>query len=299
MKSVLRVAVVWGGLLLPAAGIAAPHRPDQIEDHPEWLSCSVSSDCISVQLGCYYWQAINKTYSSRATAGVACTKSNPPGPQPTTHCEDHKCVNDPFTVAVWDHLEPYQKFSVVSRRAEACRPGPNPIPSPDDAAKIYVYETAMDDAIHSNRFPDTALIDDAVKQIVPCKELIAWEKGQRKWQAVQVKENRARRVRVEDVYPVYPLDALYPVLIQYARTFQRCGQNSSRAGVTFAGDLNIQFSIHPGGAVELDSSRTTYPAVAYMRPFIECAESAFRKILFPAPSAGQPIAVKVLIQITP
>ena len=90
-----------------------------LDDHPEWFTCASASECTSVRLGCYYWQPINKNFSS-SVGSSSCTKSRPAGPQPTGSCVNHQCVNDPFTVKNWSELEPYQKFELVMSRVEAC-----------------------------------------------------------------------------------------------------------------------------------------------------------------------------------
>jgi len=285
------------GLLIPVVAFSTEEPSGPLDDHPEWLTCASSSECTSVKLGCYYWQPINRKYAASAPAS-ACSKSNLPGPQPTVSCVDHRCENDPFTVREWLQLESYQKYQLVSARVEVCRQAAGLTPrSGDDASWTTRYMAVLDKSIREHQFPDNEVLTTTMKKIVPCEELVAWEQDQEKWQAIQSKDKSARRVVVEQVHPKYPLDDLYPPLISYAKVFQQCGQNSSRRDVTFSGEMNAEFTINPNGTIDPRSVKAGYPGVAYMRPFLDCASTAFKKLAFPKSKDGQPIYVKTLIQI--
>ena len=173
-----------------------------LDDHPEWLACASASECTSAKLGCYYWQPINKNFSSAATSvGSFCHKSNPAGPQPTVSCADHQCVNDPFTVQYWSQLESYQKFQLVMSRVEACRQASGGFSNGGDLASwTQRYEAVMDEQIRNHQFPDNQLLATAVLTVVPCAELLAWEQGQEKWQSIQSKNGSTRRVGLTGRY---------------------------------------------------------------------------------------------------
>ena len=296
----------WLGVILlftafiPAGVFASEEVGGPIDDHPEWLTCASSSECTSVKLGCYYWQAINRKYSSSAPVS-SCKKSNSPGPQPTASCVDHSCVNDPFTVRDWNALESYQKNDLVAIRVETCQRAAglpyNPYNSGENASWTIRYVAALEQSIRAHQFPDNETVATAVKAVVPCEVLVAWEQGLKKWQAIQEKNRSVSRVVVEQVRPNYSLDDLYPPLIRFAKVFQHCGQNSSAVDVPFSGDMNADFTINPNGAVDPDLVKSSYPAVAYTRPYLNCVTAAFNPLKFPPPKGGQPIHVKALIQI--
>jgi hypothetical protein len=81
-------------LLIVAAGYAFAASAE----NKEWLVCEKDADCTSVELGCSYWQPVNKKYvTEMKTAGpAACLKSVPVCPQPTPRCADQVCVNNPL-----------------------------------------------------------------------------------------------------------------------------------------------------------------------------------------------------------
>jgi hypothetical protein len=133
--------------------------------------------------------------------------------------------------------------------------------------------------------------------VVPCDELNAWEREQEQWKINQSTIGSARRVIIEQVQPLHSLNDLYPTLIEYAKVVEQCGQTSSRTDVIFWGDMRVDFTVNPGGAIDPGSVKATYPAVAYMRPFLDCASTAFKKLLFPKSIEDQPIRVTALIQV--
>lgn len=284
-----------------AVALASEDTSRGLEDHPEWLTCASASECTSVKLGCYYWQPINKNFSSSAARiGSACRQAIPAGPQPTVSCVDHQCGNDPFTVQYWSQLESYQKFQLVISRVEACRQASSGLSNGGDSVSwTQRYEAVLDEQIRNHQFPDNQLLTNAVKTVVSCAELVAWEQGQEKWQSMQSKNGSSRRVVVEKVQPTYSLDNLYPSLVAYAQAYQRCGQAYTRAGVTFWGDMHAAFTLDTQGKIDPASLKATYPGVAYMRPFLDCASTAFKKLSFPSPPNHQTVYIEALIQVQP
>lgn len=272
-----------------------------LDDHPEWFTCASASECTSVKLGCYYWQPVNKNFSSSAARiGSSCLNSIPAGPQPTMSCVDHQCVKDPFTVQYWSQLESYQKFDLVMSRVEACRQASGEFLNREDSTSwTQQYEAVLDEQIRNHQFPDKQLLTIAVQTVVPCATLVAWEQGQEKWRSIQSKNDFPRRVVVEKVQPTYPLDNLYPTLVAYAKVYQRCGQTSSVAGDTFSGDMHAIFTLDAYGGVDPASLKATYPGVGYMHPFLDCASTAFKKLSFPLPQNHQTVYIEALIQVQP
>ena len=267
-----------------------------LDDHPEWLTCASALECTSVKLGCWYWQPINKKFSS-SVGSSACATSRPAGPQPTGRCVNHQCVNDPFTVKNWSQLESYQKFELVMIRVEACSQASGWfLNSGDQISWTQRYQAVMDEQIRSRQFPDNQLLTIAAKAVVPCAELVAWEQGQEKWRSIQSKRGSTRHVVVEKVQPTYSLDNLYPSLVAYAEVYQQCGQAYTRAGITFWGDMHANITLDAQGRIELNAS---YPAVTYMRPFLDCASTAFKKLSFPPPQNHQTVYIEALIQVQP
>ena len=106
-----------------------------------------------------------------------------------------------------------------------------------------------------------------------------------------------RRVVVEKVQPTYALDNLYPSLAAYAETYQQCGQSYAMAGTTFWGDMHAAFTIDANGEINPGSFKATYPGDAYMRPFLNCASTAFKKLTFPPPKDQAAVSIEVLIQV--
>jgi hypothetical protein len=270
-----------------------------LDDHPEWLTCASASECTSVKLGCYYWQPINKNYfSDTIGVGSACLKSILAGPQPTVTCVNHQCVNEPFTVRYWARLESYQKFQLVMSRVEDCRQATVGVSiSGDSTTWTHQYEKVLDEQIRNHQFPDNQLLVIAVRTVVPCAELVAWEQGQEKWRSIQSKNDFPRRVVVKKVQPTYSLDNLYPSLVAYAEVYQQCGQASSMAGFTFSGDMHATFTLDAHGGIDPASLKATYPGVAYMRQFIDCASTAFNKLSFLPPENHKTVFIEVLIQV--
>lgn len=276
--------------------LATEEASGPLDDHPEWFTCASASECTSVRLGCYYWQPINKNFSS-SVGSSSCTKSRPAGPQPTGSCVNHQCVNDPFTVKNWSELEPYQKFELVMSRVEACGQASGGFSNDGySISRTQRYEAVLDEQIRHRQFPDNQLLTIAVRAVVPCAELVAWEQGQEKWRSIQSKRSSTRRVVVEKVQPTYSLDNLYPSLVAYAEVYQQCGQAYTRAGSTFWGDMHASFTLDAQGKIELNA---TYPATTYMRPFLDCASTAFKKLSFPPPQNHQTVYIETLIQVQP
>lgn len=286
--------------LLCAAGgaTASEEASSPLDDHPEWLACNTSAECTSVTLGCYYWQPVNKNYAAAASsAGSSCLKSVPAGPQPTASCVDHECVNAPFTVRYWTKLESYQKFQQVMRRVEACHQASGSAARTEELAEwTWQYEAVLDGQIRSNVFMDDQPLSAAIQSVVPCAELIEWEQGQEKWQAIQAKNSPNLRVTVAKVQPAYKLDSLYPPLLAFAEQYRQCGQSYVMPGFTFTGDMQARFMLDAEGRIDPASLNATYPGVAYMRPFLSCAETAFKNLSFPLPPSQKPIAIEALIQ---
>jgi hypothetical protein len=285
-------------LLIPAwpgAALATPEAGTVFDDHPEWTACTASSDCTSIKAGCYYWQPINKRYLS-AVPVSACLASTPPGPQPTTGCVKGDCQKDPYTVRFWDSLEASQKYYEVYFGVEACRTGSG-LPRDEQANRAWVsqYEPKVESQIHAHRFPPETPILEAVKQVVPCAELLSWEAGQRHWAEKQ--HGLDRQVLIDRVEPMYSLGDLYPPLIAYGAKYQTCAQSSTRPGVTFSGELNLRFTINAKGQIDPDRIQNTYPAVANMRPFFDCLLPAFKSISFRSPKNGAAIRVDGVIRI--
>lgn len=289
--------IVFCSLYTSTVAFATEELSGPLDDRPEWLACASTSECTSVELGCYYWQPINKNFAS-AIGVSSCLKSIPPGPQPTVSCVDHQCVNNPFTVRYWTRLEQYQKSQLVESRVEACSQVPGGVlNSADLSFWTQQYEAVLDEQIRSHQFPDNQLLTVTVQAVVPCAELVAWEQGQEKWRSIQSKNGSPRRVVVERVEPTYPLGNLYPLLLDYAEVYQQCGQTYSRKGSTFWGDMHADFELDTHGEIDPASLKATYPGVAYMRPFLECASNAFKMLSFLPPENHKPVHIEVLIQV--
>lgn len=282
--------------------LATEETSGPLDDHPEWFTCASASECTSVKLGCYYWQPVNRHFvSAAAGTWIGCLQSISAGTQPTGSCVNHQCVNDPFTVKNWAQLEPHQKFELVMSRVDECGQASGGL-SNDGYSISWTqrYEAVLDEQIRNRQFPDNQLLTIAVKAVVPCAELVAWEQGQEKWRSIQSKSGSIRRVVVEKVQPTYSLDNLYPAMVAYAEVYQRCGQTSSMAGVTFWGDMHAAFTLDAQGGIDPASLKATYPGVggvAYMRPFLDCASTAFKKLSFPPPQNHLTVYIEATIQV--
>jgi hypothetical protein len=60
--------------------------------------------------------------------------------------------------------------------------------------------------------------------------------------------------------------------------------------------MNATFTIKPNGKMD-PSFEATYPAVAYMSPFLDCVKTAFSKLTFRPPPDGQAVHVNALIHV--
>lgn len=286
------------GILFPFSVWAMEEAAGPFDELPEWGQCASSSECTSIKTGCYYWQPLNKLYISNLPPS-ACLKSIPAGPQPGVTCVEHRCVNSPFTVQDWDRLEPFQRLQVVSSRMDVCREHVPVHASQGNITNVIAqYEAEFEKSIRKHQFPNTETLDRAVRSIVPCGELVAWEQGQEKWKAIQSKNLSGRRVVVEQVRPAYSVDLIYPPLIQYASALQKCAYTHSihsPNGSTWWGDFRADFAIAPSGMVDPDSYKAVYPGAAYMKKFIACASKHFQSLRFQPPSKGKSVQASVLI----
>jgi hypothetical protein len=186
----------------------------------------------------------------------------------------------------------------VNRRVEVCRQAAGlTITSGSNTKWTTRYEAVLDTLIREHRFPENEVLTAAAMEVVPCDELIAWELEQEQWKINQSRIGPAHRVIIEQVQPLHSLNDLYPTLIEYAKVFEQCGETSSRTDVFFRGDMRVDFTVNPGGAIDPGSVKATYPAVAYMRPFLDCASTAFKTLTFPKSIEDQPIRVTALIQV--
>src|ERR1035437_9207957 len=90
----------FGCLFLCALILATRFAFAGPSDENEWLTCEKNADCTSVTVGCYRWAPVNKQFAAemKQEGMVSCKKSVDPGPQPTTSCVNHLCVNDPSYV---------------------------------------------------------------------------------------------------------------------------------------------------------------------------------------------------------
>ena len=152
-------------------GDAAP------SDEIPWLACEKDADCTSVELGCYYWQPVNAKYAEDMKKYMsACAKSVEAGPQPSSRCADHLCVDDPYTVKYWKQLDVPLKNGPVDKRILACL----------DAAKIWVnrigydYVTLrepflqkLDELIAAGTFDANQPLEQVVEFALPCDEVDA------------------------------------------------------------------------------------------------------------------------------
>lgn len=79
----------------PAAAVPGSPAAPRPADHREWLACAKDEDCTSVELGCAYWQPVNKASADAMKDAYppVCAASAPPGPQPPARCKEHACVN--------------------------------------------------------------------------------------------------------------------------------------------------------------------------------------------------------------
>jgi hypothetical protein len=295
-RTPLRVNFLYW-VLIPSLGFATDEPSTTLDDHPEWFTCASTSECTSIKRGCYYWQPVNKKYRMRLPSS-SCLKSYSAGPQPTASCVHHQCENAPFTVRDWSRLESYQKYQLVSSRVEVCR-GAAGLSITSGSIETWTtrYEAELDKSIRERRFPENEVLTAAAMKVVPCDELIAWEREQEQWKIDQSRIGSARRVIIEQVQPLHSLNNFYPKLIEYAKVFEQCGQTSSRTGVTFWGDMRVTFSVKSDGTIDPGSVEATYPAVAYMHPFLDCASTAFKTLTFPKSLEDQPIRVTALIQV--
>jgi hypothetical protein len=269
-----------------------------------WLACEKDLDCTAVEVGCQFWQPVNKRFATsiQRRYSTGCKKSTPSGPQPPTNCAQHQCVNGPYTVHYWKVLGDQDYSSIqhrlISERIESCLQAANLEMTAKDRsswAELYFQRTYQ--VILEKRLPDETFLDLVMVSVIPCEELVNWQRAQSKWERAQLNVPAAPRVRVDHVRKDYSFDDVYPPLIRYARDFQRCGQISTRDGYEFWGDMLAEFSMRPDGTVDPDSLNATYPATAHMRQFVDCASEAFKKLTFPAPADHRPVSVSVLIQV--
>jgi hypothetical protein len=292
------LASVTGLAAAALQGSSGPPVPGQ------WLACEKDADCTSVEMGCDHWQPVRRQYATsvKRRDSAACTKSTPAGPKPASSCVQRQCVNGPYTVRYWkllgdqDH-SPIQ-YRLIHERMQSClRAAKLEMSAKDSSSWSEHYFRRAYQVILEPGFSDEILLDVVLQSVIPCEELVDWQRAQDKWEQAQEHTATAPRVRVEHLRQGYSFDDVYPPLIEYARAFQRCGAMSTREGFRFWGDMHAQFSIRTDGTVDPASMKATYPAASQMRRFVDCASGAFKDLSFPAPRDVRPVSVTVLIQI--
>jgi hypothetical protein len=139
----------------------------------KWLVCEKNSDCTSVVFGCWYWQPLNKTHGAPLQGRYvgACTQSLPPGPQPTSSCVDHMCVNNPYTGKYWTRLERYQSLGLVEKRMTLCfkGAGKEAIPYGFD---VEPYVHRVDAYIRGNSSVVEKPLDQIIASQVSCQDVL-------------------------------------------------------------------------------------------------------------------------------
>lgn len=140
----------------------------QPSEEKEWLTCETSEDCTSVELGCWYWQPVNKAYAKAMQDKYSplCRVSLPPGPQPPAQCHDYRCINASYTGKYWKELESFRQVGFIDRRISSCLQEAGL-----DAQKLSIYENAAlrDPFIDS---VDFLIAEDSSKQVEPLEDVI-------------------------------------------------------------------------------------------------------------------------------
>lgn len=173
-------------LLLGLATLALKALAAPLENK-EWLACDKNADCTSVVVGCYQWVPASKEHAAEVQqqGHVACKKSVESGPQPTSSCVNHFCVNDPYTVAYWKRL-PY-RGGFVSERINSClrTAGIDPTWQTQQVyAAIrdseYKYLDTIDGLIQKNTFPADKPLVEVVESAISCDDVVAKVKALKK-----------------------------------------------------------------------------------------------------------------------
>jgi len=105
------------GVLLGAVTLVAGLAFAYPSDHKDWMACAKDDDCTSVELGCYYWQPVNRKHAAemKTQGPPACSASVPSGPQPLVHCLHQVCEND-YRGRDWH----YHGDELVDQRIDSC-----------------------------------------------------------------------------------------------------------------------------------------------------------------------------------
>lgn len=148
-----------------------------------WLTCEKKADCTSVKAGCYYWQPVNKKYAAamKEAHPPNCELSVPAGPQPTSSCADHLCVNDPYTVKNWRLAGPDGRFilaNVIGDRMNSCLHAAKVELNVDNRTFLRdSYIQQVDNDIRQKHIAEDKRLDQLMESMISCKELLTRAKS--------------------------------------------------------------------------------------------------------------------------
>jgi len=283
-----------------ARSIADDAKPS---DHKEWLACEKDDDCTSVKVGCYYWQPVAKKFATamKREHFTACRKSVPAGPQPPSGCVNHVCVNK-FTVGYWKLLgegPDYYGFQNqwIRRRLDSClRAASVGLDGDGYASLLGLYSQKVAEFIREKRPAEDERLEQVLEAVIPCEGPVTLGRTQEKWLKIQEEDSSSIRARVVHAPIEYPLDDLYPPLLQYKMVLKECSA-AQKTRPSPWGDMRVKFAIEPSGKIDPNSFEGTVMAAAHMREFADCLSTPFKQLVFPPPQDGLRVHVDVLYQV--
>ena len=155
-------------------------------DENAWLSCVKKENCSSVELGCWYWQPVNKNHAEdmRAKYAPVCSKSINPGPQPSSSCQNGFCVNNPYPVQYWKQLDIPGKNGPIDKRIGECLRDAN-FRKDWGVGMEYVefrqpYLDKVDDLINNGTFENDQSLENVIESTISCEDVIAGVKSLKK-----------------------------------------------------------------------------------------------------------------------
>lgn len=151
----------------------------QPSEEKEWLTCATSEDCTSVELGCWYWQPVNKVYTKamRDKYPPHCRVSLPPGPRPPAQCHDYRCINASYTGKYWKELESFRQVGFIDRRISSCLQEAGL-----DKQELSIYENAdlrdpfidlVGLLIEKDSLKQAEPLEVVIENAISCEEIVA------------------------------------------------------------------------------------------------------------------------------
>jgi|GEM_PF-4120246 len=144
-------------------------------DQKAWIACEMGIDCTSIEIGCWQWKPVNKNYIDEMKAAYPpnCDKSFPAGPQPTSSCVNHSCINNPYTGQFWKRLEPRQASKLIDNRIDECLTEAaikiNRTSFERDGYGAYIKQVG--DFIEKNPSVADKSLDEIISSQISCKDV--------------------------------------------------------------------------------------------------------------------------------